>query len=40
VIAGINERRINKLAELLLWNLAEKLSRLSCDAAEISALAT
>ena len=39
VIPHINEHRINKIAELLPWNVAAKLPRLTQDTTEISALA-
>ena len=39
VIAHINEHRVNKLAELLPWNVAAKLPRLSQETTEASALA-
>ena len=39
VITHINEHRINKIAELLPWNVAAKLPSLTRDTTEISALA-
>lgn len=39
VITHINEHRINKIAELLPWNVAAKLPRISADTAENPALA-
>lgn len=39
VIAHINEHRITKVTELLPWNVAAKLPRLTQDTTEISALA-
>jgi transposase len=39
VITHINEHRINKVAELLPWNVEAKLPRLTQDTTEISALA-
>ena len=39
VITHINEHRINKIAELLPWNVAAKLPSLTRDPTEISALA-
>ena len=39
VITHINEHRINKIAELLPWNVAAKLPRISADTAKNPALA-
>ena len=39
VITHINEHRISKIAELLPWNVAAKVLRLTQDTTEISALA-
>ena len=39
VITHINEKRINKIAELLPWNVAAKLPSRTRDPTEISALA-
>jgi hypothetical protein len=39
VITHINAHRISKVAELLPWNVAAKLPRLTTDTTEISALA-
>ena len=39
VITHINEHRINKIAELLPWNVAARLPHLTPDTGETSALA-